>query len=224
MKDYRLYLPELTEYRAAQVKRRAEAFCDIPHYVLGTPIKPITPASFTRLLAAENRFICGGVAEIEDVWRFVWNHSPLYCPRAQWFFRLRKWVGLRRLRFQFNYPPSGHNKADWQRAVLVLATAEIRQIVNDTFADLPAKSARPGKQIATNEAFFIHEFSVAYNWTPERTRHTPIRKLLQLHRCIRSARGDDVSDDGEDNILAAHMDKMNAQLAAEREAKAKANA
>src|SRR5688500_15113949 len=55
-----LYLPALTEYRANCIRRRAEAFCDAPEYVLGTEVLPLTPATFSMLVATGSAFIMGG--------------------------------------------------------------------------------------------------------------------------------------------------------------------
>src|SRR5688572_20486436 len=74
-----LYLPELTEYRAAQTKRRAEAFCDAPDYVLGIEVLPLTPATFSMLVATGNSFVCGGKPTMEDAANYIWLHSRLYC-------------------------------------------------------------------------------------------------------------------------------------------------
>jgi hypothetical protein len=56
----------------------------------------------------------------------------------------------------------------------------------------------------------INEFAAAYRWPAEQTSGTALRRLFQLHRCIRSARGDDMDDEGEDEIKARHYAKRNA--------------
>jgi hypothetical protein len=103
-------------------------------------------------------------------------------------------------------------------AALHLAGADIARLVDDAFADAPPRAGRPGKPLATTEAYFIHEFAAAYRWAPERTRHTPLRQLVQLHRCIRAARGEDISDSGEERIWAEYLRAKNAKLAADRAA------
>lgn len=222
--DNRLRLPALLEYRAQAALRRAAAFCDAPEYVLGIEVRPLTPASFSMLLATGSAFLGRPTSAQEfDVRNYLWFHSPLYahCGVKDW--RTRKTRALRRLSFELNQPwrkwvglaPDVHR----YMSTLALAIAEITRLIEDAFADAPARSGRPGKPIATLEAFFIHEFSVAYGWSPEKTRHTPLRQLVQLHRCIRSGRGDDVSDDQEDQILFDHLKARNDALAAERKNK-----
>ncbi len=222
-----LHLPALLEYRAQQVHRRAVAFCDAPEYVLGTRVLPLTPRTFSMLYAVRSAFLFGGPQLEQDIRTFVWFHSPLYCHAGGWFPRLRKRVALARLSLALNQP--------WRRALglewtvnhylggVAIAKSEVKQIIDDAFADAPAKSARSGKSIASLEGFFTHEFAVAYGWTPERTRNTPLRQLVQLHRCIRTARGEDVSDEGEAKILANHLLAKNAALKAERDARAAEN-
>lgn len=221
--DQRLRLPQLGEYRAAQAQRRAEAFCDAPDYVLGIEVRPLTPATFSMLLATGNAFICGGRPGELDVRNFIWLHSPLFCHIGNREFSARRKVALRKLDVALCEP--------WRRRLglgatpkryyttLLRAMTEIRGLIESAFADAGSPSARPSKPLATTEAFFIHEFAVAYHWTPDRTRHTPLCQIIQIHRCIRAARGDEVSDDGEDNILADHLRKRHADLMAERAAK-----
>lgn len=207
-----LYLPALGAYRAQTAIRRAEAFCNVPEYVAGTRVKPLTPATFSMLHATRSGFLTGRQVRVEDVINYLWIHSRGHVCTGVFGYGLRKKWALRRFRFEMGQPWMKWigRKPDRARAIGVLniAIAEIRQTLDDAFADSPAPSARPSKPIATLEAFFVHEFATAYNWPPEKTRHFPLRQLVQLHRCIRSARGDELSDEGEDKILADHMQAM----------------
>jgi hypothetical protein len=224
--DFRLKLPEIPEYRAAQAKRRAEAFCDAPEYVLGVEVRPLTPATFSMLLATGNSFICGGKPTELDVRHYLWIHAPTFCHCGDPARDKKYKAALRPLDRALCEPwrkllGLGASHARYFPA-LWRAVVEIRQLVENAFADAGSASGRPGKPLATLEAFFIHEMAIAYHWVPERTRHTPLRQIIQLHRCIRGARGDEVGDEGEDNILASHLEKRNAALAAERAAQQKA--
>lgn len=219
-----LRLPQLFQYRAEQAHRRAVAFCQAPEYVLGTRVRPLTPATFSMLFAVRNGFLFGKSPDEHDVRQFVWFHSPLYCNAAGWFPRLRKRVALARLNFALNQRWRRWLALGWSveqhLAMLALAASEIREIITDAFADQPSQPAKPGRSLACLEAFFVHEFATGYGWTPERTRDTPIRQLIQLHRLLRLSRGEDVSDQGEDQILVEHLRKKNEAGAAAREAKA----
>lgn len=222
-----LYLPELLEHRAATARRRAEAFCDVPDYVLGTEVKPLTPATFSMLYAMRSAFLFNSAsATAIDVINFIWIHSPLHSHTGVSGWRRRKRRAVCAFTFEASQP--------WRKwiglapdlnryeAVLNLACADIRRICEEAFADSPARSGRPGKPIATLEAFFIHEFALAYRWEPERTRHEPLKRIIQLHRCIRASRGEELSDDGEDSILAAHMQAKQDEFDAKELAKVSA--
>lgn len=220
-KDQRLYLPQLTQYRAAAARRRATAFSGASDYVIGCRVSPLTPAAFSRLYAVGSPFICGGTPTELDVRHYIWMTSPHYCRAIGVTWRIKKLLvmapfvialgGWRRLLLM--RPSVPHYLLQLARAI-----GDINSIIERAFADSPPASGRPGKPIATLEAFFVHEFAVAYRWTPERTSNTPIRELIQLHRCIRSARGEEIADEGEENILAEHLKRRNAEAAAQRKA------
>jgi hypothetical protein len=208
-----LNLPKLGQYRAEASRRRAIAFCDAPEYVLGTKVRPLTPATFTMLYAVRNAFVCGGQIKEHDVRNFLWFHSRLYGHCDALGLRIRKWMALRKFSLQLSpwWCRLLGASAPVHRyvATMAMACTEIQMMIDDAFADSPPSSGRPAKQIATTEAYLIHEFASAYGWAPEKTRHTPIRRLLQLLRCIRSARGEEIIDDGEDRILAEHLLRRN---------------
>lgn len=183
-------------------------------------VKPLTPRTFSMLCAGRSPFAVGGKIGERDVRNFLWYHSPWYCDSRLWGHRLIKWWVLRKLR---------RNLSPWwcrwlgltppvyrYVATLALITAEIDAIVEEAFADAPPKSARPSRAIACSEAYFIHEFTTGYGWTPERTSNTPIAQLMQLHRCLMAYRGEEVSDAGEDRIMAEHLLRKNIEAAEKR--------
>lgn len=221
--DSRLHLPALLEYRAAVRIRRAGAFCDAPEYVLGIEVLPLSPATFSMLLATESHFVVGGLPTEADVRNYVWFHSRLYAHCGVRTWPLRKRAALWRLDAMLKqawrrplrwcgHGPSIHR----YHAALVLAITQIRHLVDQAFADAPSASGRPGKPVATMEAQLIHRFAEAYGWSPDRTRTAPLRRLFQLDRCIAASRGVDVADEGEDRILADHLNERQAQLNRER--------
>lgn len=220
--DYRLRLPELAEYRAAAVKRRAAAFCDVPEDVLCIPVQPLTPRTYSMLLAKGNRFIVGGMPKIDDVVDYLWLHAAnwTHCGVDGW--ELRKRQHLRPLTVQLRQPWRRFlrlkPRAEHAAAAMALAIVDIKRIVDEAFADTIAATGAPGAPIATLEAHFIHLMGVAYQWAPERTRVTPLKQLFQLNRCIRQARGDTVQDAGEEMILYRHLKAKNDALAAARAA------
>jgi hypothetical protein len=215
-----VYLPELTEYRQQCTKRRAEAFCDAPEYVLGIEVRPLTPATFSMLVATDSAFLMGGQPREHDVRNYLWFHSRLYAHCGVQDWRRRKTAALHQLTAQLS--PAWRRRLGLPApvgrfvSVLTKAIVQIRLLVDEAFADSPPKSGRPSKPIATTEAYFVHEFSLAYHWPPQKTSNTPLRQLIQLHRCIRSGRGEEISDDGEDRIWAAYLDVENAKLESQR--------
>lgn len=222
-KDQRLYLPELTEYRRAAAQRRAEAFCVVPRTVMGVRVHPVTPATFSALFAMRSPFVFKRSADAGDVAAFLWLHSPAYVHTGIQGWKRAKaaalapyaralWPWWRRVTLR---------RAEQARAVAVvaMACAQIDEMIEEAFADAPAEAGRPQAPVATLEAFMIHEFAISYNWPPERTRGTALAQLMQLHRCIRIARGRDITDEKEDRIHAAHLRKRQDRIDAEKAAK-----
>jgi hypothetical protein len=219
--DQRLKLPELTAYREAASRRRAAAFCDAPDYVLGQEVRPLTPRTFSMLVAVDCHFILGGRATEGDVRNYLWFHSPRWCHSGCPGWQRHKALALRPLFRELASP--------WRRrmglpldvpryaAALALAVADIRRIVEDAFADCPAGSG-DGAAIATLEAQLVAAFAREFHWAAEYTRNQPLRQLFQLLRCVRAARGEDIHDRGEQEILAAHLRRR--QEALERAAAA----
>lgn len=236
--DCRTRLPAIFEYRAAAARRRAAAFCDLPDVVAGITLAALTPRTFSMLLAQGNRFICATRGEtIDDVLDYLWIHAPnhTHCGIQGWqirkrahlapFMRLLTHRGFffslvgrlsRRRRRAASADPSAPlapiTRAEQAAATLVVAITDIRAVVAEAFADTTAATGRPGAPIATLEAHFIHNLAMAYQWTPERTRATPLKQLFQLDRCQRRAAGEDVVDSGEQALMAAHLARRQAAL------------
>lgn len=213
--DQRLKLPELVAYREAASRRRAAAFCDAPDYVLGQEVRPLTPRTFSMLVAVDCHFILGGRATEGDVRNYLWFHSPRWRHAGTPRWQSEKRRALRPLFRELASP--------WRRvlglpldmpryaAALALAVADIRRLVEDAFADCPAGSG-DGAAIATLEAQLVSAFARELHWPADYTRNQPLRQLFQLLRCLRSARGEDVGDRGEQEILAAHLRRRQEEI------------
>lgn len=200
--DQRLHLPDLLKHRAGATSKLTAAFCDVPDYVLGCAVQPITLRTFSMLMASRNRFVTGGIPLLDDVIYFIWFHSSRYVPAHHPSYRWRKWLALRPMTRVMR-----GNAEHWATA-LVMAIGEIREILEQAFAC--ATRGKPGPVIACLEAQMIHVFAQAYHWTPEVTRSIPLRQLFQLDRCLSRSRGVDVQDISEDEIVAAHLTRKNA--------------
>lgn len=193
--------------------------------VLGRHVLPLTPRTFSLLVATESRFILGGAPDERDVRNYLWFHSPLFAHRNQFAWRWRKRLALLPLNRELYQP--------WRRVVgrepslayaagiLALAITDIREIVEEAFADAPPAGGQSSRApVGTYEAQMIHQFASAYQWTPDRTRNTPIKQLLQLLRCQEAGRTGEVKDTAEQEMLAAHLTRRNAELAKARAARA----
>jgi len=217
-RDDRLRLPALLEYRIQAERRRAAAFADAPTWILGCLVKPITPHTWSMLTAMRSPLLTGGRVEAWHVLDFIWIHSPLFRDTSRPFWRLAKWWALRRARFELLQPWRKliGRRLDLHRhlATLAIAISEIKEELENAWADGPPKSKRALKPIASLEAFFIHEFLFHYGQPAEVTRHQPLRHLVQLHKVLRVARGDANEDEGENRILEKYLREKNAaQLA-----------
>lgn len=222
--DSRLYLPELFAIRARANIRRAAAFTDLPLRILGVPVRPITARTWSMLVAIDSPFARGGQVEGWHVLDFLWIHSRFYRSTAAPGWRLAKAWALRPALWRLGRPwhralGLGRDR-DWTLAALALATAEIRDLVAETFADAPPRKRKDSAPpIATLEAFLVHEFAAEYGWAPERTAAMPLARLIQLHKCLRASRGEDPQDAEEAEVLARHIRGRNEKLAAERAVK-----
>lgn len=209
--ENQLYLPALAEYRRLAAKRRAEAFVPGLDNVCGIPCNPITPQSFTMLLALGSRFVCGGGQPGEgDIRNYLWIHSPEFEPGNSWRIRRKrervvsKFTALgRKAWLRVFRAPDIHTYV----AAMAFAINDIARLVEDALADAPASSGigqKPAR--ATLEAQMIDIFAQAYQWTPKRTRTTPLRQLYQLIRLINA---DHNPDAREAEIIGAHLLALN---------------
>ena len=165
------------------------------------------------LLATENRFVCGGAPQLEDVINYIWFHSSAYTHTgvAGWARRKRRVLRPLMLNITQSWRRLLLRRPNYEHigATLAVAICGCRAKVNEAFADTTAAAGRPGAPIATLEAHFVHLMAASYGWLPERTRNTPLRQLFQLNRCIRQGNGEKVADPQEQEILAAHLRAMN---------------
>lgn len=204
-----LVLPELAAYRKKVGYRQATAFCDAPEYVAGIEVLPLTPRTWSMLYAVGSPFAHGGPISADAILTYLWFHSPSYAHAGVQGWQIRKREALRPFLLRLTQPwrkwlllkPVPHRA----RAAISMAGEEIKALLNEAFADADSGNGRPGKPVATLEAFMIHNFALRYQWTPERTRNVPLRQLFQLLRCMLNSVGAEVRDSGEDEILFAHM-------------------
>lgn len=205
----------LAAYREATAARRARAMVDCPDSVLGLPVRPLTPATWTLLCATESRFLQPDAQPMEgDVRNYLWFHSRLFHFSSRLPARLSrflKWCALLR----FNSMLHRRRNVHWYSATLALAAADIDRLVREAVADSPGRGeGRIGPTAPALEAQLVHIFAREYRWPPERTRATPLRQLFQLLLCLSPA--DD--DAGERALRLDHLRRRNAELNAARAA------
>lgn len=201
----------IAAYRSEVSARRARAFIDCPDTVLGLSLRPVTPPTWTMLQAIGSRLLTEETPLEGDVRNYLWFHSRLFWLGSQLpapCSKLLKWLAL----LPFSAQLHRRRDIDWYAATLATAINEIRGLLSDALADAPRgdRACAPGPCL---EAQLIHFCAEQYGWSPERTRATPLRQLMQY---VRAATPSD-DDDGERAIRFAHLRKRNAELQAARQ-------
>jgi hypothetical protein len=158
-------------------------------HVLGFALRPVTPATWSCLVATANAFARGAEPMPADIRDFVWFHCALF-PRwralrplarrlydAALYCRLgRPWARLR----------LGHAGAFALRALRYARSARtIEAIVAETFADAALAAGGSAAPLrASLQAQLEDAMARAYSWPFARTRHTPLAELFQRLRVI----------------------------------------
>ena len=158
----------------------------VPDSILGLPIVPLTPARYSILRGIGNAYVTGRVPTEADLRNFVWFCSPQFNPDAPIAsLRWKPFVMWRLYRAMRCYLWFKHKEAVIT-ANFFRACRQIHDMVEATFADVPSPG-EPGNPIAASyEAQMVNLFSREYQmWAlPQPIRHTPIKQLNQLARCI----------------------------------------
>jgi hypothetical protein len=160
----------ISEHREAVAARRARAFIDCPDYVLGMPVRPVTPSSWTMLHAVGSRLLTDETPLEGDVRNYLWFHSRLFTLSPFWAPVL-KWVALLRFSAVLH---RRRNDVEWYVATIATAINDIRGILSDALADAPTggRSCAPGPCM---EAQLVHFCASTYGWSEASSRATPLR-------------------------------------------------
>lgn len=182
--------------------------------VCGVDLQPITLETYSRLVAFESPFVCGGPIDIEAVVVFVWVHHRDF---SQWAVRERREVVRQVWRaLHPRYPNLNRFLAfvsqlphwRWLRRFVVPAhgarygeaVTEIRRLVAEALADLP-RGEGPGEDDDGNpkvesegpksvfQAQVINSFARVLRMTPHETATMPLRRAAQLFRELIIAEG-----------------------------------
>jgi len=189
----------ITEHRAEIARLRCEAFVDYAPEVAGVQLRPVTLASYNRLMAFQNPFVCGGPVDFGAVFVFVWAHHPEFgqfaqdakqralrrvyralhprAPNINTFVRFAcQFPGWRWLR-RFARPTAEERLAE--------AVAEARRIVDEALHDFPLGSdddADRGPSPVTMQAQLLNTFRRELAMSYAETEALPLKKLVQLLR------------------------------------------
>ncbi len=218
-----------TEAVAHEQTVRDAAFLDIPEWINGVPVQPLTLDLFNRLVAIRSPFVVGGGKfSAVDIGNFLWTMSPRWRPIrmrinrrgepvATGFNILRKFLFLRQHRRAIvttirkdelrESLKSGRNKF-----IPCAETAvEIYSFINEAFYDAPSSNGRnKSKSYSSWNAILVHEFKKAYNWEPEKTLSVPVRVLFQLRKWIwRDINPKSPLTNPSDDILEKHFARLN---------------
>lgn len=194
-------LPPIPGYAEAVQKERElrdAAFLDVPEFILGVSVKPLTLDHLIRLNAVKSPFTIGGRLSIEtlpiDVCVFLWNISPEFREIADSGEQRKRDIAAHQ-RFVRSL-----RKLDFLKAI-----AAIDAYIDAAFFDAP-KGTRGGISYYSWIASLILSVSKATNWDPEKIRATPVKQLWQYLRAASSAKLFNPSD----KIRADWLAKLNA--------------
>lgn len=184
IEEYRLAVERV---RRQSARRRTEAWACVPETVLGIELSPITPARYSALVGTENAFLSGCFPLESDLRNFIWFCSPQFNPDSPIASLRWKPLQMYRLKCALGRHARGDSKPESVLKNFITACAEINRMVETAFADrLPGNDDNPKPLAAALEAQLVDMFAREYqHWPlPQPMRHTPIKQLYQLARCI----------------------------------------
>lgn len=213
------YQAQIAAIRTGANQRRAEAWAMVPEEVLGIQLNPITPAIFSLLVGTGNAYLTGRIPKEGDLRNFIWFCSPQFNPDAASHSSFRKAWLMAKLNLRLRQGSNRKNQPSVVMGNFYKACLQIHQIVSDTLKDgVPnVETEEPVAPLAASlEAQLVDIFSCAYQqWMmPKPVRHTPIKQLYQLARCIdRRGLGKDAKyhDSDENRCTKLFLEEANAR-------------
>lgn len=211
------YCEDLLFLQAANDRRRAAAMVVEHDTVAGLRLQPITPRSYSMLLALGSPFAYRQPGGAADVRNYVWLHCSRFTmdPTRSDSEREKALAALER-----NILPAWHRwrysrrkQHDIRATGYAVAAARIAEILEETFADAPAPG-RGGPAVgASLEAQFLEVFAQWPTWPlPTSVSSTPLRKLYQL---LRAMNGGDFNNN-EADLIAEELRRDNLPAMAAR--------
>lgn len=213
------YQAQIALIRAGAHKRRAEAWAMVPETVLGIELSPITPAIHSLLVGTGNAYFMGRIPTEGDLRNFIWFCSPQFNPDSPIASLRWKWLQMWRIRKALRKGSTWKNRHQVVIHNFYKACLDIHEIIAATFKDgLPhVETEEPTEPLAASlEAQLVDMFSREYKqWPlPAPVRHTPIKQLYQLARCIdRRALGKEAKyyDADENRCTKQFLETINAR-------------
>jgi hypothetical protein len=165
-------IPGYTEAVQEEQRLRDRAYLDLPRFIAGIRVRPLTIELFNRLDAAGSAFVHGRSPTAGDVAVFLWIVSYEWREIRTWRDRLVRWRFFRKIR-------------EHKFCQSVLAIDEY--IVN-AYMDAPAATGKsdPGRKKYTSwNAVLIDEFAATYGWSIKEIQSIPLDILFQQFFWIR---------------------------------------
>lgn len=211
------YQGQINAIRAQAHKRRAEAWAMVPESVLGIELNPITPAIYSLLTGTGNAYFTGRIPTGDDLWQFVWFCSPQFNPDSPVASLRWRWLQQWRLRTALLRGATWKTRNEAMTSNFYRACLHIHEIIQNTFRDGAAivEGEEPSLPLAASlEAEVIDMFAREYQqWPlPRPVRHTPIKQLYQLARCIdrkRLGREAKYHDSDENRCTKRFLENLN---------------
>jgi hypothetical protein len=181
--------------------------------VAGIVLSPVTPRTFSRLLAINSPFVrVKAEAGKADVRNYIWIHHPKFTvdplkrdkAQAEVFAEIQRNIAPSWNRWKYSKQGCQTREA----AGYAIAAGMISELMEVAFADNPPPSGSGSSPVASLEAQFVDTFASCYHQWPLETpiRDTPLRVLYQLLRC---QNGTDFDAD-EAAVIAEDLAKLNA--------------
>lgn len=170
-------------------KRRSGAWAMVPETVLGIELRPITPAIHSLLVGTGNAYFSGRVPTESDLRNLIWFCSPQFNADNPILSLRWRWLQMWRLHRALRKGSTWKNRHQIVIQNFYRACLDIHEIIHGTFKDgMPnVETEEPTEPLAASlEAQLLDMFSREYKqWPlPSPVRHTPIKQLYQLARCI----------------------------------------
>jgi len=231
----------LIEVRARAARLRSEAFIDYEPMVCGVRLRPVTLATYNRLLAFESPFVTGGPVDLEALAVFVWLHHPDFSQHGT---RARRRVLRRVHRALFPRWPrlnalllavSTLPRFRWLRPLTSAteqqrhteAAGEIRRLLDEALHDYPSpgSSEEDAEKVKRQsdappiafQASILNTFRRALDIPYAETEALPLKRLIQLYREViytsTGGKGLSLMRREEAAIWSEHLGRKNAAAA-----------